>query len=365
VGFDSGSLTFRMYYPTGALPGDAVRRFASDAAPPLNMLGPGGMSGWVTGRHLLDREITEAKARIGGYLWLTLMKAERRIPPALLRAECMLAELARQQRDGGAINRSARAEIRREVTDRLLPDMPPQLSGISFVLDAAGEWLYATALSSKASETLAAAFKKTTGADILEATPAAIALKRKQKNVRDMDPASFSPEVPDSEAEPSLGQDFLTWLWFVMETRGGSINAPGRGEFGFMIEGPLVFVAEGNGAHQAVLNKGTPLLSAEAKTALLSGKKLCAARLTMARENDKWSVYLDSETFGFRSLKFPKTAPAGLEGRFMERMSLLETFRDAFLAMFDAFVDERFNTATWRETCREMKKWVAGRQARR
>ncbi len=365
MGFDNGSLSFRMYYPTDKIPGDVVSRFAAEAAPALDMLGPGGISGWVTGVHLLDREITPQKARIGGYLWLTLMKAERRIPPALLRAECMLAELALQHEDGGKIDRRVRSEIKREVTDRLLPAMPPQLSGISFVLDAAGEWLYATAISEKSSATLAENFRKVTGVGILEATPATMALKRKHKNVRDMDPSSFSPEVPDAEAEPSLGQDFLTWLWFVMETRGATINVPGRGEFGFMIEGPLLFVAEGSGAHQAVLNKGSPLVSVEAKTALIAGKKLCGARLLMARENDKWSVYLDAETFGFRSLKFPKIPPARLEGRFLERMSLLETFRDVFLALFDAFVEERFSAELWHDTCRDMKKWAVGRQAKR
>ena len=53
-----------------------------------------------------------------------------------------------------------------------------------------------------------------------------------------------------------------------------------------MLEGPLTFFREGEGAHEAVLRKGTPLNSREAGTALYCGKKLKRAKLVLA-EGDR------------------------------------------------------------------------------
>ena len=136
MGFESGSISFRMFYLTGPMPEDAIRRFIKHAAPPLEALGHEAVTGWVTGRHLLDRNITAETAYIAGYLRLTLMKAERKIPESLLRAECFMEELAELQARGVQfLKREVRAEIRRNVTERILPNMPPTLQGLSFVHD--------------------------------------------------------------------------------------------------------------------------------------------------------------------------------------------------------------------------------------
>ena len=100
MAFESGSITTRVFYVPGGLPHDAVERFAEQAAPPIENLGREGISGWVTSRHLLDRDITPESATLAGYLYLYLMQAERKIPPALLRAECRMEELVEMRARG-------------------------------------------------------------------------------------------------------------------------------------------------------------------------------------------------------------------------------------------------------------------------
>ena len=365
MGFESGSISFRMHYLTGRLPEDAVRRFTKHAAPPLDALGREAVTGWVTGRHLLDRNITDETAYVAGYLRLTLMKAERKIPESLLRAECFMEELAELQARGVQfLKREVRAEIRRTVMERIMPNMPPTLQGIPFVHDNRADLLYVGATAEKQAEAFVVQFGHTTGVTLAPATPAAAALKRMQVNVRDLDPTSFSPECEDELASDSLGQDFLTWLWFHSEARGGLVRLD-DGEYAAAIEGPLLFVNEGDGAHEALLRRGTPLVSTEAKTALLSGKKLRCARLTLARGDEMWMCALDAETFTFRGLKLPKGDAVDPVGRFHERMLALETYREAFLGFFDAFLKERSEPARWKATRKEIHAWVAGRTAKR
>jgi len=97
VAFESGAVTCRMFYVPGGLPDDVIDRFAAAAAPPVLDMGREPIEGWVTSRHLMDGHITDESATVAGYLYLYLMQAERKIPPALLRAECRMRELAEMQ----------------------------------------------------------------------------------------------------------------------------------------------------------------------------------------------------------------------------------------------------------------------------
>ena len=365
MGFESGSISLRMFYMDSALPSKYIARVAAQAAPPLDTLGRDSIQGWVTGRHLLDRRITEDSAMVAGYLRLTLMKAERKIPEALLRAECVMEELAEIQARGGQfLKREARMEIRRNVMERLMPTMPPTLKGIPMVCDLNEKMVYAAALGDKQMDALVIAFKQATGVGLVPVTPEAAAWQRRKVQAADLGPTSFSPECDDELVSANLGQDFLTWLWFFAEMRGGLLATTG-GEFGLMVGGPLVFVMEGDGAHETVLRKGAPMVSAEAKTSLLSGKKLSRAMLMLARGEEMWTVTVDAQDFVFRGLKMPQGEQLEPVSRFQERMVLLSLFRDAYLQWFDLFLSERTDKARWKKTRAEMQAWVSGRDSRR
>jgi len=353
-----------MYYVPGGLSEKCVEGFARYAAPPVSTLGSQPISGWVTGRHLLDRNITEESAYYGGYLRLTLMKAERKIPGALLRAECRIEELAEMEAKGVAfLKREARARIKDGVIARLLPSMPPALKGIPVIYDGRDRILYAGAMSDKQSDALAVSFKAATRINLIQITPVTAALERNKVNAADFEPSSYSPECEDDSDNANPGRDFLTWLWFFSERKGGLIETE-FGEFGVMIEGPLVFIHEGGGAHEAVLRKGAPLLSAEAKTSLLSGKKLRSAKIAFSHNEHSWQAVLDADSFVLRGIKLPQGDNVDAISRFQQRMMFLQTFRETLLTAYDRFLEARANKERWRAMQKEIQEWVAARQPR-
>ncbi len=77
---------------------------------------------------------------------------------------------------------------------------------------------------------------------------------------------------------------------------------------GVMIQCPLTFFMEGQGAHLMVLRHGEPLIASEAKTALLGGKKVQRARVILAIGEEPWSANVDAETFVMRGIKLPSHA---------------------------------------------------------
>jgi len=359
MAFDSGSVSFRLFYLQRSYDSSLVEAFAKNAAPPLSSLNKDPISGWVTGRHLLDREITEEKCVLGPYLHAMYMRAEKKVPAPLLRAQCKLEEdVEMRAREADSLPRAVRSEIKQRVEESLLPNMPPTLSSIPLVVDFRNDLLIAAALSDKQIDTLSPVFKETAGTLPILLTPETAALKRKQLNANDLEPVTFSPDdTLEPPAESSLGMDFFTWLWFAWEKEGGVYHLPDGREFGVMLEGPLTFYREGKGAFEAVLRKGTPINSREAGTALLCGKKLRRAKVIIGQGDNVFSATLDAD-FAFRSLKLPKGEQMDPVGRFQERMLFVETFWSAWLTLYDRFLDLRSDPKQWPKTLDAMRQWI-------
>jgi hypothetical protein len=362
MGFEKGSLSFRMFFVSRELTAADVDKFAAHTLPPLSTLAEEEMHGWVASRHLLDRSITEESAFLGGYLRLTLVQAKKHVPPSLLAAEAAVEEVAvMESEEKTYLNQQMRTEIRQQVRERLLPDMPPQLKGIDLVFDARSQMLYAAATSEKQMDALVLNLLQTTGCSAMVADPGTLASRTEGVEVDGWAPSSFSSEMEDNMVDGTAGRDFLMWLWYCSEKRGGLTDVPEAGEFAFMVEGPLTFVMEGKGAHEITLRRGEPMLSTEAQTALLSGKKLKKAKVQFVRGEEAWAFTFDADDFIFRNLKLPQTESYERTGKFQERMILLETFRQCFLCLFSEFVKERSNASVWNKTKDAMRKWVSDR----
>ncbi len=362
MSFESGSMSFRIFYVPRELPRDVVTRFARHALPPIEALGRGEIHGWVTGRHLLDRDITEESAYVAGYLRLALVKAERRIPAALLRTECRIQELAVMQAQGRPFLTVAdRTRIRKEVTDRLLPHMPPTLTAIPMVYHAQSRLAYAGATSEPRADAFLINFEAASGCAAVPLDATVAAKRRRKVDVTELPPVSFSPELDDTLAGTHPGQDFFTWLWFHSEARGGLLHVEGD-TCAVAVDGPISLFLEGQGAHIAVLRRGAPLLAAEAKTSLLSGKKLWRARLTVSRAKETWTVTFDARDFVFLAFRLPKPDER-LDAitAFQQRMLSLDRFVEAFFAFYDQFLEERVNASTWKSVQKDIHRWVRER----
>ncbi|MFZ4395632.1 MAG: recombination-associated protein RdgC [Kiritimatiellia bacterium] len=363
MGFDRGSVSFRIFYLTKSFDSSLVERFAAHAAPPIETLGREPIQGWVTGRHLLDTRLTEENCIFGGYLNATLMRAERKIPEALLRAHARLEEEVQlRARNATTLPRQVRGEIREAIFERLFPTMPPTLTGLPVVVDFRNDCVLAGAMSDQQIERFSGAFRETTGVLPVALNAETAALKRKRINSRDVSAVSFSPdpEVPPDE-NVSLGMDFLTWLWWWWEAEGGIFRSGKDGpQYGMILEGPVTFFREGQGAHEAILRKGNPFDSREAGIALLGGKRVKRAKFTLANGDNIWSATVDSD-FGFRGVKLPKSEQVDASGQFQERMLHIETFVGVFIGLYDRFLEQRQTPATWKKTVASMREWVAKR----
>lgn len=349
-----------------AMPEDTVQRFASLAATSLDNVTDEPQWGWVSPRHLLDTKITDDTIRMAGFYHLCLRQAERKIPASLLNAECRIVELSRLAESGAdSINKKERKTIKEEVQQRLLPQMPPQLSGTYFAIDIAEKLLFTTSTSAHALDIFLGMFAKTMDFEPIPLTPEVAAAELYGVDPVTIPSLCISPvmNLADDEDKGTLGENFLTWLWYFQEARNGVLPQSKLGEFGLMIDGPLSFVSEGSGAFESVVRKGTPTISAEAKAALMVGKKLKSAKLILARDkNQEWSCTLDAEEFVFRGLKLPEGEAMDPITIFEERMTNLFIFHSVFFGLFEKFLREMGTPEKAREYQEKAKAWVANRE---
>ncbi len=367
MGFEQGNLTFRICALPMPLPQDALARFAESAAGPLDNVKDEPVWGWVSGRFMLEGRIDEETCKIGPFIHICLRQAERKIPSSLLNAEVRLAELSQMAADKvDHLSRKQIKSIKAEVRERLLPNMPPSLSGIYCVFDPVANLMYTTATSTRQLDIIGGFLVKALGFEPIPLTPDALAQTWYETDPTTIPPINISPELKDDAgATGLLGENFLTWLWHFMEQHNGMIPPTKLGDFGLLIDGPLTFVAEGNGAFESSLRKGTPTNSAEARAAMIVGKKLRSAKLILARgKGEEWSCTLDASQFVIKGLKLPEGDSMDAEDIFNERMANLDIFRQVIFELFHLYLTVAADADKRAEYQKQAKEWVKNHEQR-
>ena len=358
--FDRGPISFTICQLQNEMPEDILEKFNAKKGYSLETVLDEPQIGWVSGRHLLETRIDDETAYSGGYLHLNLRSAVRKIPPSLFQAECRIDELAlMKEMTTQYLSRKQKKEIQNEVKERLLEKMPPVLTGIPFVIDPASNLLFVgTATASQVNQFLAF-FVETIGFEPIPLGPELAVASLSKVDLESLVPLRCTTlPVEKSDGEIIVGRDFATWLWFFQENEGGTFSVEDLGSFSLMVEGPLVFSGEGIAAQEITVKKGLPTISAEAQSALLTGKKLRQAKFLLARDEELWTFTLDADKFAFRSMTLPAIEPLEPHSHFQERIRYLTIFKQVFFHLFENFVNLVSEQEKHEKLTAEIQSWV-------
>lgn len=163
-----------------------------------------------------------------------------------------------------------------------------------------------------------------------------------------------------------LGQEFLTWLWYKSEERGGSVELPGRGDVTVVFEKHMLLEYGEGEEREKIICRGLQTELREARAGLSLAKKPEQARLRLSWDDREFGVTLTAATFEFRNIRLPKTVdradegegPEHLEARLLERMALFELLCDLVLELFALFVQIR-TSPQWPQELAEVRAWIA------
>jgi recombination associated protein RdgC len=164
-----------------------------------------------------------------------------------------------------------------------------------------------------------------------------------------------------------LGQEFLTWLWWKSEERGGSVELPGQGDITVVFEKHMLLESGEGESTEKIVCTGLQAELQEARTGLRMGKKLEQARIVIGHNDYEYSFTLAAALMEFRNVRLPKTdttendksdSPEEIEGMILERIYLFEELIKLVNTLFKMFLDVRLSQA-WQEELLKVRSWVA------
>jgi hypothetical protein len=360
MGLRKGTISFSRYRLIGALPdhfpdffNDRIKKYAFQT---VWRTAEEKAAGWTGLEDPLDTDFPYASYALGRYLLFSLRIDRKSVAPSLLRLRVTEAERSKLKETGQKkLYREQREAIREAVRLELLGRTLPVPSFFEICWSIPENTLIFCSLSDKVIEDLQALFKDSfqlTPAPYLPwdpQLPAALQVTPRGVAGKVAEPPPL-PAIPPGADSPTVGRDFLTWLWFKSEERNGRIVIPGTGECEIFFIRRLV-LESGDGEYaETVVCQGLHADLKEGKEALRQGKKITAARLRIAYDKTEWEFTFKADRFQFQSMKLP-TFPDNeeeeieREGQLLERIDLIEKATGMMDLLFQSFMERRFPLA--------------------
>jgi len=158
-----------------------------------------------------------------------------------------------------------------------------------------------------------------------------------------------------------LGPEFVTYLWYRSELDDPTLELEGAETCEVVFEKDLVLTGEAGQATASTLKGESPSLAPEAAAALLAGKKVKRARLSLMAGHSTWEVTLNAQTFDWSGLKIDTPPSLPFTEATPARLNALEEFHRVFSLLYSRFLDLRLDAKRWREEIEAIRGWISSR----
>jgi hypothetical protein len=196
----------------------------------------------------------------------------------------------------------------------------------------------------------------------------ATAIEIKQKRAfEDLSPAAFTGPA-DREYSVSwltegegvhdfLGNEFLQWLWWVLDAQSDTVRLPDESTVICMmsrvlsLECPLAETGRETISHEA------PVRLPEAKRAALSGKLPRKSGLTLIRHDEQYELTLTAETLAVSGAALPKLESETEIAERQDRIDQIRHLTETVDLLFAAFIRRRLGPA-WEDDLKKLRVWM-------
>ena len=162
------------------------------------------------------------------------------------------------------------------------------------------------------------------------------------------------------EKTETIGKDFLLWLWFKSETRGGVFDVGDGTRAEILIDGRMTL--ETDEVQDSVSCSCANPLMREARFALMENKKITKAAIKLViNEEDEFFFRLDSRWMNFRLFKTPRIIQDlkdDPEGFFYEKAGLIEKATTIMDYVFMNFIRIRISPEWESSELPALIKWI-------
>jgi hypothetical protein len=160
-----------------------------------------------------------------------------------------------------------------------------------------------------------------------------------------------------------LGNEFLTWLWFMIETDQNRLRRYDPDLVSLSIGSRLVLENTRNNAKETITIKGKDADWEEGLLSLKKGAVVTEIHLSYKSGAQHWQFSLKGESLNVSNLKLPETGPVetpeDLEGAVIEKAYLMEKVIGLVNNLFSHFVKLRVSDEWRNQTVSRIRKWAS------
>jgi len=380
MGFFTGRVTCCRFRVNGRSPRafgpEHLERLAAHAIGKQRIASADGVEvGWTAGDHILDTRFDLAKNVGEDTLHFALRMDVQKIPGDLLRAYTQV-ELegvaagnpsgiasARQKREARAV---AQERLEREAGDgRFL-----RRKTFPLLWDSLSNELLVGTTSVTALDRLHTLFQQTFDRkfELLGAGMQAFQQAEARNQTRSVDDATLAAFVPgapvaevawmpDETNRDFLGNEFLLWLWYVVDNEADVLTLSDKSEVTVMFARNLVLECpRGQTGKESITSDG-PASLPEARRAIQAGKLPRKAGLTLVRHEQQYELTLHAETLAITSARLPAPEANDDRARQEERIKQLRQLLETLDLLYDAFGHRRLGPG-WSKDLAKVQKWL-------
>lgn len=160
-----------------------------------------------------------------------------------------------------------------------------------------------------------------------------------------------------------LGYEYLSWLWFMLETDPGALLKQ-AGEEGILEIGNRIILEKRfkNDVMESVLIKGDDAGLEEGVLALKKGALVTELNLILRQGGQTWQFTLKGESFHFTNVKIPEQRSVhdgkDIEGIILEKAALCEKIINLTEKWFHLFIALRVSSRWKQEILPLFRKWT-------
>jgi hypothetical protein len=379
MGFFTGRVTFLRYQVDGPAPAlfgpPELERLADHAMGRQPAADKDGVEvGWVAGDDILDTGFDLAKNVVNDALHFALRVDARKLPADLLRAyaRAELQSLAAGN-PSGRPSAKQKKEAKEAARERLEAEAADgrftRRKAYPLLWDRPSNALLIGTQSLGVIDRLQGLFKDSFGRSLFLCgagwRAARWADHHAGHSIDAVRPSAFLPTnapgevawVKDPTAPAYLGNEFLLWLWFVLEAEGDTLALPDGSEAAVMVARTLALDCPRAVTGNETIRSAAPTRLPEARRAVQAGKLPRQAGLVVVRHDQQYELTLQAETLAVGGAKLPESEEGEGRGRLEERVTQLRHLAETADLLYDAFLARRLAPG-WAEELGRMQRWL-------
>jgi hypothetical protein len=158
-----------------------------------------------------------------------------------------------------------------------------------------------------------------------------------------------------------LGEEFLTWLWFVIDQDPTVLRKADPDLTSLEIGNRIVLEKRDKKALERITIKGENAGLEEAMLALQKGALVAEINLIYRSAQQKWQFTLKGESLNLSSMKTPKIAapesPEDMESAVLEKIFLYDKILQFLEKLYKTFIKYRLSDRWLKRDVNLIKKW--------